>query len=83
MSGNRARSEAADRRFSAAVAAGTRASQTSNFGAETPYLSLGNVTRAECAGAARMLRKLAGLAGVSAEEEQEILEMVGVQEFVR
>lgn len=49
---NRARDEIADRRFAEASRTGTRASQTSNFGSETPYLSLGNVTREECAKAA-------------------------------
>lgn len=53
MSRNAARNEAADRRFAtASIPGGTKAGQASNFGAETPYLSLGNVTPDECRAAA-------------------------------
>lgn len=85
MSSRRARNEVADWRFAQAVADGAKhsqASQTSNFGSETPFLALGNITPEECRLAARMISKLAAKAGVDTDEEQRILEMV-LKDFVR
>lgn len=79
---NQARNDVADRRFATAVAEGKRPSSAGNFGSETPFLALGNVTPEECWYAGRMLQKLAAIAGVSAEEEQDILKMVGVRDYL-